>query len=64
MKIPVNLSLFYSNNIIQGVVTYLEIGSDTRVKTNIISSADRLEYAEVNHAQPPTSVKNEVGEFI
>ena len=46
-------------------MTYLEIGSDTRVKTNIISSADRLEYyAEVNHAQPQTSVKNEVGEFI
>ena len=45
-------------------MTYLEIGSDTRVKTNIISSADRVEYAEVNHAQPQTSIKNEVGKFI
>ena len=45
-------------------MTYLEIGSDTRVKTNIISSADRVEYVEVNHAQPQNSVKNDVGKFI
>lgn len=45
-------------------MTYLEIGSDTRVRTNIISSTDWVEYAEVNHAQPQTSVKNEIGKFI
>ena len=45
-------------------MTYLEIGSDTRVKTNILSSADRVEYTEVNHAQPQNSVKNDVGKFI
>ena len=45
-------------------MTYLEISSNTRVKTDIVSSADRVEYAEVNHAQPQTSVKNDVGKFI
>ena len=48
---------------VQGVVTYLEIGPNTRVRTNIIPSADRVEYAEVNHAQPQTSVKNDIGKF-
>ena len=32
-------------------MTYLEIGSDTRVRTNIIPNADRVEYSEVNHTQ-------------
>jgi hypothetical protein len=47
----------------QGVMTYLEIGPDTRVRTNIIPSADRVEYAEVKHTQPQNSVKNDVGKF-
>ena len=49
--------------IIQGLMTYLEIGPNTRVRTNIIPSADRVEYAEVNHTQPQNSVKNDVGKF-
>ena len=46
--------------IIQGVMTYLEIGPDTRVRTAVMPSTDRVEYAEVNHAQPQ---KNNVGKF-
>jgi hypothetical protein len=49
----------------QGVVTYLEIGPETRVRTNIIPSADRVEYVEVKHniIQPQNSVKHDVGKF-
>ena len=59
----INLSLSYCCYIIQGLMTYLEIGSDTRVRTNIISSADRVEYAEVNHTQHQNSFKSDIGKF-
>ena len=41
-------------------MTYLEIGPDTRVRTNIVPSVDRVEYAEVSHRQAQTSVKDDV----
>ena len=47
-------------------MTYLEIGPDTRIRTEVMPSTDRVEYAEVNHAQPQTSIfqnKNDVGKF-
>ena len=46
-------------------MTYLEIGPDTRVRTNIVPSTDRVEYAEVSHTQPQNSVfRNDfIGKF-
>ena len=41
-------------------MTYLEIGPDTRVRTQVMPSADRVKYAEVNHTQ---SQENDVGKF-
>ena len=43
-------------------MTYLEIGPDTRVRTEVIPSADGIEYAKVNHTQPKKN-KNDVGKF-
>ena len=40
-------------------MTYLEIGPNTRVRTEVIPSADSVEYAEVNHhksTKPQTSI--------
>ena len=40
-------------------MTYLEIGPDTRVRTEVIPSVDSVEYAEVNHrkcTKPQTSI--------
>ena len=45
--------------IMQGLMTYLEIGPDTRVRMEVTPSADRVEYAEVNHrksTKPQTSI--------
>ena len=44
-------------------MTYLEIGPDTRVKTEVIPSADRVEYAEVNHREC-TKPRNSIGKFL
>ena len=46
-------------------MTYLEIGPDTRIRTEVIADADRVEYAEVSHAQPQKSViKTNVGKSL
>ena len=44
-------------------MTYLEIGPDTRVRTNILPSVDRVKYAELCHRQAQTSVKDDVGKL-
>ena len=41
-------------------MTYLEIGPDTRIRTEVIPSADRVEYAEVNHRKC-TKPQNSIG---
>ena len=41
------------------MMTYLEIGPDTRIRTAVIADADGVEYAEVSHTiQPQNSVTN------
>jgi hypothetical protein len=41
-------------------MTYLEIGPDTRVRTEVIPSVDRVEYAELNHRKS-TKPQNSIG---
>ena len=45
--------------ILQGLMTYLEIGPNTRVRTEVLPNTDSVEYAEVNHhksIKPQTSI--------
>ena len=44
-------------------MTYLEIGPDTRVRTEVLPSADSVEYAEVNH-QKSTKPQTSIGKII
>ena len=37
-------------------MTYLEIGPDTRIRTEVVPNVDRVEYAKVTHTQPQNSV--------
>ena len=38
------------------MMTYLEIGPDTRIRTEVVPTVDRVEYATVTLTQPQNSV--------